>query len=93
MKTTQIIEKEVLTKFRFPKLEVLHNPIEIGWREKSLERALALGNLEHEKVKITFLDSYFEPFQVETTIWAVTEESICLKGNLFIPKRAVLNIE
>lgn len=89
MKTSQLIEKEDVIKFRFPKLEFLPNPLAIKWREKDLEKALALGNLEHEKVKITFLDIYLNSFQVETTIWAVTEESICLKGDLFIPKRAV----
>ncbi len=86
------IAKEELPNFRYSKQEVLAGPNEVKIRNMELQRAMALGNLEHGKVKITFLDFQHNPFQVETTIWAVTEEAVCLKGNLFIPKCAVIQI-
>jgi hypothetical protein len=49
-----------------------------------LERATALGNVEHNKIKITFEDSEGLK-QVETTIWATTDKRIILKGGVVIP--------
>lgn len=88
----KIITKEELANFRYPKREVLSDPVEVNIRNMDLERAMQLGNLEHGKVKITFLDQFHNPFQVETTIWAVTEDVVCLKGNLFIPKCVIIKI-
>lgn len=87
-----LISKEEIVQIRFPKEEVLQSDLEIKLRDRELEKALSLGNLEHEKVKLTFLDLHFKSYQIETTIWALTDESICLKGDLLLPKRAVLSI-
>lgn len=87
-----IIKKEDIKNIRFPKVDVLPSENEIKSREKALNNALSLGNLEHGKVKLIFLDLGMNPYQIETTIWALTDESICLKGDLLLPKRAVLNI-
>jgi len=80
----KIIAKEELANFRYPKREVLSDPVEVNIRNIDLERAMQLGNLEHGKVKITFLDQYHNHFQVATTIWVVKEDVVCLKGYLFI---------
>ncbi|SHN27496.1 hypothetical protein SAMN04488057_115127 [Cyclobacterium lianum] len=86
------IAKEELIGFRYSRKEVLPDPNEIKLRNMDLERALALGNLEHGKVKITFLDQSLNLFQVGTTVWAVTDDYVCLKGSLSIPKRAIIQI-
>ena len=92
MKTVILLPKEDIVQIRFPKEDVLNNPIEVKSRENDLERARTLGNLEHIKVKISFMDFNMNQYEVETTIWALTDESVCLKGHLFLPKRAVLSL-
>ncbi|WP_373496013.1 hypothetical protein [Aquiflexum sp.] len=92
MKQPILIQKEDIKQIRFPKEEVLKSDLEIKMRDKELEKALALGNLEHCKVKLIFSDWGMNTYEVETTIWALTDESICLKGDLLLPKRAVLSI-
>ncbi|MBD3627071.1 hypothetical protein [Cyclobacterium sp.] len=87
------IAKEELINFHYSKKEVLSEPIEITKRNMDLQRAMLLGNIAHGKVKITFLDFQHNLFLVETTIWAATEEIVCLKGNLFIPKNAIIQID
>ncbi|KEO71915.1 hypothetical protein [Anditalea andensis] len=86
------LKKEDIASIRFSHTDVLANPVSVLLREKDMERALILGNLEHTKVRITFMDLYQSTYEVETTVWAITEESICLKGHLYLPKKAVLSL-
>ena len=90
MKTIIHLQKEEIQFLRFPKNDVLTNYNEINLREKDLERACSLGNLEHIKVKITFADFEMSLYEIETTVWGITEDSLCLKGHLFLPKRAIV---
>lgn len=87
------IQMEDIIRIRFPKSEVLPNPIAVRERDRNLENALSLGNNDHVKVKLTFLDFDNNTFMIETTIWAVTEESVCLKGDLLLPKRSLVSVE
>jgi hypothetical protein len=87
------INKEEINHMRFPKFEVLPTPLEVKKRDKDLKNALSLGNNDHVKVKLIFLDREYTSYLIETTIWAVTEESVCLKGNLMLPKRSLLIVE
>jgi hypothetical protein len=84
--TTQFetIEKEKINSLRFPKAEVLKDNDAIGQRVSDLNRALALGNLEHSKTKIFFEDSHSKKV-VETTVWAVTDNMVVLKKGSSIP--------
>lgn len=83
-----VIEKEVVRDLSFPKEDVLATSEERRQRRMTLDRALILGNVDHSKVKIYFSDN--EGFkQVETTIWAVTEERIILKSGMVIPIRRI----
>lgn len=78
----------------FPKGgSTLTDPSDFSKRNQDLNRAMTLGNLEHGKVKIHFLDAQHNFYLVETTVWAVTEEYLCLKGDLQIPTCAVLRID
>jgi len=79
-----IVSKEIISNLTFPTTEVLKLKEAITSRMLDLERATALGNVEHNKIKITFEDSEGLK-QVETTIWATTDKRIILKGGVVIP--------
>ena len=86
--TATVIDKEFVRDLSFPKDDVLISMDERRKRRLELDRALILGNVDHSKVKIYFTDN--EGFkQVETTIWAVTEERIILKSGMVIPIRRI----
>lgn len=78
------IEKESIRGLKFPDNDVLVSKDEIKIRYANLERALKLGNLEHNKIKIVFEDSDGIK-QVETTVWGVTDKRVILKQGLLIP--------
>lgn len=85
---TTKIEKENLDQIQFLDKEVLSDKISIKERKINLNRALILGNAYRRKVKIIFSTSDGLR-QVETTIWAVTEENVILKGGRLIPIKSV----
>jgi hypothetical protein len=87
-----LIEKEDVAKLRFPKEEVLKTEADKKNLNAALERANALGNLEHHKVKIYFEDDKKKKV-VHTTIWAVTDNAIVLKQNVLIPIRRIYKLE
>lgn len=78
------IEKELIEKLKFPKDEVLTDKAAIKEREMEMNRALALGNLEHTKMKIYFEDDTSKKM-TETTVWGVTDSRIILKQGVVIP--------
>jgi hypothetical protein len=86
-----LIAKETVTNLRFPSDEVLGTPEAIRQRRAELDRALVLGNVDHNKVRILFVDSE-GPKIVETTIWAVTELRIILKSGMAIPINRILEV-
>lgn len=80
----EIIEKENINSLKFPDTEVLSDDKAIYQRNNDLNRAQALGNLEHSKIKIYFEDNQSKKM-VETTVWAVTDKSVILKKGVGIP--------
>jgi hypothetical protein len=80
----QIISKEMIAHLRFPSTEVLSSIESIAARQRTLERALSLGNLEHGKIRILFEDDESVK-QVETTVWGLTETRVILKQGVVIP--------
>ncbi len=78
------VEKEMISELKFPENEVLSSADAIKIRTASLERAMKLGNLEHNKIKIIFEDSEGVK-QVETTVWGVTDKRVILKQGVVIP--------
>lgn len=80
----ETIEKELVFALKFPTAEVLHQASDIRQRGTDLIRGLYLGNIEHTKIKIFFEDNHSKKM-VETTIWAVTDETILLKRGARIP--------
>lgn len=82
--TPVLIEKENISGLKFPDTDVLSSKEEIQMRFSNLERALKLGNLEHNKIKIIFEDSEGIK-QVNTTVWGVTDKRVILKQGVVIP--------
>lgn len=78
------IEKEKISGLTFPDTEVLTSADAIKIRMAALDRAMKLGNLEHNKIKIVFEDSEGLK-QVETTVWGVTDKRVILKQGTVIP--------
>lgn len=88
----QLIEKEEVSSFHFPLEDVLTSSDAKKERQASIDRAISLGNLEHQKVKIFFKDD--KGFKVvDTTIWAVTDSVIVLKQNNVLPINRILKLE
>ena len=79
-----LINKEMIPNLRFPDTEVLNSAESIMNRRSELERALALGNLEHGKIKLIFEDEE-SIYQVETTVWGLTDKRVILKQGIVIP--------
>ncbi|MBA3971027.1 MAG: hypothetical protein H0X46_02595 [Bacteroidetes bacterium] len=78
------IEKENISGLKFPDIDVLRSKDDVKARFLDLERALKLGNLEHNKIKIVFEDSEGLK-QVDTTVWGVTDKRVILKQGVVIP--------
>jgi hypothetical protein len=89
--TFETIEKENIENLKFPAHDVLVDKDHIMEREAELNRALALGNLEHTKIKIYFEDDQSRKL-VETTVWGVTDKRVILKQGVVIPIHRVHKI-
>jgi len=87
-----LIEKENISKLKFPAKEVLKDSEAIQERKNALLRATALGNLQKRKSKIYF-ESVEGNMLVETTVWATTEKNITLKGGVTIPINCIYQIK
>jgi uncharacterized protein (DUF362 family) len=80
----EAIDKEKIQLLSFPPTDVLESREEMQQRYLDLNRALALGNLEHSKIRIYFEDNQSKKV-VETTVWAVTDQRVILKQGHSIP--------
>ena len=80
----ETIEKETIHLLKFPHVDVLDDDSEIKQRKNDLVRAMSLGNLEHNKIRIYFEDNQSKKM-VETTVWAVTDDAVVLKKGEEIP--------
>lgn len=89
---TQKIKKEEVSTLTFSQREVLKDDMDRRERMVALHRATSLGNLEKGKVLITFED--IEGLkQLYTTIWAVTDTKIVLKGGRFVPVHCIHSVQ
>ena len=87
-----IIDKESVSGLKFPKEEVLKSSEAILQRKLDLERATTLGNIERDKRRIIFQDADGLK-QIETTIWAVTDQRIILKQGMVIPIHCIHEVK
>lgn len=85
------IEKEQIKFLKFPKKDVLQKRKDQIDRFLELQRALSLGNLERQKVRIVFVDDTgFK--KVETTIWGITDKEVILKQSTILPLERIISI-
>ena len=90
--TICLISKEDLPSYEIAKGDAIINPVERIARRSDLERAMKLGNIEHQKVKIVF-ESTEGTMAVETTVWEVTQNYVILKSNMALPIRCVHRVD
>lgn len=93
MKTILTIDKENISNLTFAKSDVIIDPEKQKKRMADLFRSQTLGNLLQTKVKITFETADLQTYQVETTIWAVGDIFISLKGGVFLPIRSIHQVD
>ncbi len=87
----ETIDKEEIKFLQFPKEEVLRSVEDQKERCLDMKRAMALGNLEQEKVDILFIDSKGYK-RVKTTIWGVTSKYVILKQATVIPLERIIAV-
>jgi hypothetical protein len=85
------IEKEEIPRLRLTSYEVLNDVVLIKGREQALQSAAILGNTEKQKCKIVF-NTEEGSCAVETTIWAVTDKYVCLKGGLTLLIASIIDV-
>lgn len=88
----ELVEKERIAQYQFPESAVIVDDSTRDDLERQLKRAIALGNLEHQKVRIFFEDNKGRKV-VETTIWGITDQAILLKRNVRVPKNRIIKLE
>ena len=85
------IEKEQIPNLHFSKSKPDSKPIEQKRIKNLLYMGMLLGNSYRQKVKIIFKsDEGIQ--QVETTIWATTENNVVLKGGTSIPISSIVDL-
>lgn len=88
----QVIEKEWIKLEKFPATDVLPTEAERTSRLLRLRKALTLGNLEKQKVGIVF-DTVGGRRVVQTTVWALSDHDVLLKGGTVLPIRAIREVD
>lgn len=58
----------------------------------NLQRALRLGNLYKNHVRIQFYNESGHYMETEATIWAVTEKYVMIKGGTVIPIDSIVDV-
>jgi hypothetical protein len=90
--SAQAIDKEQVKLLRFSTEDVLTDKQEILQRGIDLKRAEAVGASAKSNVKIFFKSYNGNRYKVEATIWAVTEKTVSLKGEIMIPICSIYKI-
>jgi hypothetical protein len=82
-----IINKEAVAQLSFLPAQEDKSKL---WKTE-LDYAVRLGNEHKGKTTVTF-ESTDGTYQVQTTIWAVTEDGLSLKGGVNIPLKSITDI-
>lgn len=86
-----VIEKEKIPTLEIQNKEVLHELHLVIRRKQLLTQAMIIGNSYHTKVQIIF-ESASGIFQVETTVWATTDDFVLLKGSVYLPIKCIHDV-
>lgn len=87
-----LVDKEHVNNLHFPTQDVLKDERTLEERKTALFKATSLGNLEHRKVWITFEDQEGLK-QINTTIWAVSNKKVILKGGRILPVHRIHSVK
>ena len=87
------IEKEKIKEYNFSKEEIHTDIKRIKRRTANIHRAVRLGNLFKNKVKIFFRTEEHDLYFVETTIWGAGKDYIELKGAITLPIKSIEKID
>ncbi|MDN3688971.1 hypothetical protein [Cyclobacterium jeungdonense] len=87
------IQKEKVPSLLFSQREVVTDPESKKIRLLELQKSQILGNISHAKVWIYFETADGGTYRINTTIWAVGEKFISLKGGITIPISSIFNID
>lgn len=95
MNTNQVcIAKEQIPQYKFTQQDSLSaDPSARAVRVANLLRAERLGNAFHGKVRICFQTQEDSNCVVDTTVWSVGEDFICLKGGVTMPVSAITSVD
>lgn len=85
------IEKEEIAQLHFTSDDVLSDKAQKEQRDHALYDAMVLGNTQKQKCKIVFHAAEGDNY-VETTIWAVTDKYICLKGGMALLIASIIEV-
>lgn len=85
------VEKEEIKFLHFPREDVLSKIEDRRNRRMELQKAMSLGNLSREKVKIFFRDDQGLK-KVESSIWKITDKAVILKKSTLIPLERILGV-
>jgi hypothetical protein len=87
-----VLKKELVPSLTFPQQDVLIDFDSKRNRFFDLMRAMRLGNLFKQKVKLYFMD-FMKRFCVETTVWHANTQHVTLKGGAVIPVNRIFKVE
>jgi hypothetical protein len=85
------IEKQDLLEVIFKNEEKMYIQGEIKTRDQKLYMAMLMGNNHYDNVRIVFNTEDGER-EIMSRIWARTDKFVVLKGGMFIPIGAVIDI-
>jgi hypothetical protein len=85
------IEKQDLLEVIFKNEEKMYIQEEIKTRDQKLYMAMLMGNNHYDNVRIVFNTEDGER-EIMSRIWARTDKFVVLKGGMFIPIGAVIDI-
>lgn len=88
---TKMITKEEIAHSHILPIDILPSEDQKNNFNQQLLKGAILGNIEKEKCKITFHAEEGDNC-IETTIWAVTDKYICLKGGITLLIASIIEV-
>lgn len=87
-----LIDKSQVYGIKYLKHDVLESPQDKEARKSALHKALTLGNLHKQHVRIRFKNANNQMLETKATIWALTENYVVLKSHMMIPIQSIMNV-
>lgn len=87
------LTKEDLKNVQFSNDEVWYDEAKRQERYQKLKKALVLGNVYKNHVRLLMINNAQQHIQTKATIWAVTEKYVTLKGGVIIPIGSIMDVK